>query len=83
MLPIGPWCAVIWRNSTARSSGAWASWGLGLLVVAGILGGIGLAFFASVASDMHSRRILERWQLERLLGVRVLAEFRRRTAPQA
>ena len=45
--------------------------------LAGLVGGIGLAFFASVWADLRARRVLERWQIERLLGLPVLAEFER------
>ena len=45
--------------------------------MAGLIGGIGLAFFASVATDLRKRRVVERWQIERLLGLPVLAEIER------
>ncbi len=45
--------------------------------VAGLLGGIALAFFASVAADLRAKRVLERWQIERVLGLPVLAEIDR------
>ncbi len=43
-------------------------------LAAGLLGGILFGVFAAVALDLRSGRVLERWQLERVLGVRVLAE---------
>ncbi len=45
--------------------------------LAGLLGGIGLAFFASVSADLRAKRVLERWQIEKLLGLPVLAELER------
>ena len=44
------------------------------MVAASILGGLALAVFVSTASDLHGRRVVERWQMERVLGLRVLAE---------
>lgn len=46
-------------------------------MLAGLLGGVALAFFASVGADLRGRRILERWQIERSLGLPVLGEFGR------
>jgi uncharacterized protein involved in exopolysaccharide biosynthesis len=48
-----------------------------LLVVGGVVAGLALAVFAAVALDVWRRRILERWQVERLLKLRVLAELER------
>jgi capsular polysaccharide biosynthesis protein len=48
-----------------------------LLVVGGAVAGLALAVFAAVALDVWRRRILERWQVERLLKLRVLAELER------
>jgi uncharacterized protein involved in exopolysaccharide biosynthesis len=47
-----------------------------LRIVAGIVGGIGLALFASALLDLRSRRIIELWQVERHLGLPVLAQLR-------
>jgi hypothetical protein len=47
-----------------------------LHVAAALLGGALLALFAAATLDLRSGRILERWQLERKLKVRVLGEFR-------
>jgi uncharacterized protein involved in exopolysaccharide biosynthesis len=46
------------------------------LVIMGLVGGLFLALFCSVAVDLRSRRILERWQLERTLGLPVLGELK-------
>lgn len=48
-----------------------------LILVAGGVMGLALAVFAAVALDVWRRRILERWQVERLLKLRVLAELER------
>ena len=48
-----------------------------LRLVAGLVGGVGLALFASAALDIRSRRIFEHWQAERYLGLPVLAQLRR------
>jgi uncharacterized protein involved in exopolysaccharide biosynthesis len=48
-----------------------------LRLVAGLVGGVGLALFASAVLDIHSRRIFEHWQAERYLGLPVLAQLRR------
>lgn len=48
-----------------------------LILVGGAVAGLGLAVFAAVALDVWRRRILERWQVERLLKLRVLAELER------
>ena len=47
-----------------------------LVIGSGILGGLLLALFAASALDARSGRLLERWQLERGLGVRVVGELR-------
>jgi hypothetical protein len=47
-----------------------------LALVAGVLGGLVLALFTVTALDARSGRLLERWQVERVLGVRVLGELR-------
>lgn len=44
-----------------------------LLIAAGVVGGIFLAFFGCAATDLRRGRVLERWQLERSLGLPVLA----------
>jgi uncharacterized protein involved in exopolysaccharide biosynthesis len=49
-----------------------------LIVAAGVVGGIGLGIFAAVALDIIRRRILEKWQVERLLKLPVLAQLERR-----
>lgn len=43
-------------------------------LVGGLLGGVALALFASTVADRRSRRVVERWQVERTAGLRVLAE---------
>jgi hypothetical protein len=48
-----------------------------LIVAAGAVGGMALAIFAAVALDVWRRRLLERWQVQRLLKVPVLAELER------
>ncbi len=48
-----------------------------LAVVGGVLGGLSMAFFASAAADLGGGRILERWQLERSLGLPVLGDVPR------
>jgi len=45
-----------------------------LVLAAGLLGGLAFAVFAAVAVDLRSGKVLERWQIERVLGVPVLAE---------
>ncbi len=42
----------------------------------GVAAGVCLALFAAVFLDLASGRIFERWQIERRLGVQVLAELR-------
>jgi uncharacterized protein involved in exopolysaccharide biosynthesis len=50
----------------------------GLLALAGgLLGGVAMALFACTAADLAAGRVLERWQLERSLGVPVLGEIPR------
>lgn len=49
-----------------------------LIVAAGVVGGIALGIFAAVALDIIRRRILEKWQVERLLKLPVLAQLERR-----
>lgn len=49
-----------------------------LIAIAGVVGGVALAVFAAVALDIIRRRILERWQVERILKLPVLAELERR-----
>lgn len=46
----------------------------GLVMVAAILGGIAFAVFASVAADVRSGLVVERWQIERDVELPVLAE---------
>jgi uncharacterized protein involved in exopolysaccharide biosynthesis len=45
-----------------------------LVLVAGLIGGVSFGVFAAVLVDLRSGRILERWQIERGLGIPVLAE---------
>jgi len=45
-----------------------------LSIAAGLLGGVLLALFAAAALDLRSGTVLEAWQLERKLGLRVLGE---------
>jgi uncharacterized protein involved in exopolysaccharide biosynthesis len=47
-----------------------------LLLLAALAGGGLFAVFAAVATDLRSGLVLERWQLERTLGVPVVAELR-------
>lgn len=49
-----------------------------LIAIAGVVGGVALAVFAAVALDILRRRVLEKWQVERLLKLPVLAELERR-----
>ncbi|WP_241759640.1 PCP family exopolysaccharide biosynthesis protein EpsV [Pyxidicoccus parkwayensis] len=49
-----------------------------LIIAAGVVGGVALGIFAAVALDIIRRRILEKWQVERLLKLPVLAELERR-----
>nr|WP_211193708.1 PCP family exopolysaccharide biosynthesis protein EpsV [Pyxidicoccus fallax] len=49
-----------------------------LIVAGGVIGGIALGIFAALALDIIRRRILEKWQVERLLRLPVLAELERR-----
>lgn len=48
-----------------------------LRIFAGLFGGVGLALFASALLDLRSGRIIELWQVERHLGLPVLAQLRR------
>jgi uncharacterized protein involved in exopolysaccharide biosynthesis len=48
-----------------------------VILVVGVVAGLALALFAAVALDVWRRRILERWQVERLLKLPVLAELER------
>ncbi|WP_342377574.1 chain-length determining protein [Myxococcus stipitatus] len=49
-----------------------------LILAAGVVGGIAMGIFAAVALDIIRRRILEKWQVERILKLPVLAELERR-----
>jgi uncharacterized protein involved in exopolysaccharide biosynthesis len=49
-----------------------------LILGGGVFAGLLLSVLAAVALDIWRRRILERWQIERLLGVPVLAELDRK-----
>ncbi|XXF78068.1 chain-length determining protein [Myxococcaceae bacterium GXIMD 01537] len=48
-----------------------------LILVGGVVAGLGLAVFTAVALDVWRRRLLERWQVERLLKLRVVAQLER------
>jgi uncharacterized protein involved in exopolysaccharide biosynthesis len=48
-----------------------------LRLLGGLVGGLGLAFFVSVAIDLRSGRIIEEWQIQRQLDLPVLARFER------
>jgi uncharacterized protein involved in exopolysaccharide biosynthesis len=49
----------------------------GLLAVVGaLLGGVSMALLASVAADLLAGRVIERWQAERTLRLRVLGEVK-------
>jgi uncharacterized protein involved in exopolysaccharide biosynthesis len=48
-----------------------------LVVAGGVFGGILFALFACVVRDLRSRHLLERWQIERVLELPVVAEIRR------
>lgn len=47
-----------------------------LRILGGLVGGIGFALLACTAVDLRSRRLLEEWQVERRLGLDILARFR-------
>nr|WP_225937494.1 PCP family exopolysaccharide biosynthesis protein EpsV [Myxococcus sp. RHSTA-1-4] len=49
-----------------------------LILAGGVVGGVFLGIFAALALDIIRRRILEKWQVERLLRLPVLAELERR-----
>jgi uncharacterized protein involved in exopolysaccharide biosynthesis len=46
----------------------------GKVLAGGVIGGLLFALFASVARDLWGGRVVERWQLERQLGVEVIGE---------
>lgn len=48
-----------------------------MVVVGGLFAALVLALFAAVAADLRRGRVVEAWQVERGLGLRVLAEVRR------
>ena len=48
-----------------------------LVLAAGLIAGIMLGLFAALLAEIRADRIVERWQIERLLGIQVLAEIRR------
>ncbi|HET9451190.1 MAG TPA: hypothetical protein VFO83_09925, partial [Aggregicoccus sp.] len=48
-----------------------------LLILGGILGGLALALCCAILADLRSRRLLERWQVERTLGLPVLGELKK------
>jgi uncharacterized protein involved in exopolysaccharide biosynthesis len=45
-----------------------------LVIAAGLLGGAMFAVFGAVVVDLRSGKVLERWQIERVLGVPVVSE---------
>lgn len=49
-----------------------------LVVAGGVIGGLFLGIFAALGLDIIRRRILEKWQVERLLRLPVLAQLERR-----
>ncbi len=49
-----------------------------LIIAGGVLGGLFLGIFAALGLDIIRRRILEKWQVERLLKLPVLAQLERR-----
>jgi uncharacterized protein involved in exopolysaccharide biosynthesis len=59
-----------------RPKGPTKPFGL-ILLVAGFLGGIIIAFFATTVADLRGGRVLERWQIERSLGLTILARIDR------
>lgn len=48
-----------------------------MIMVAGLIGGLVLAFLACTGLDLRRALVIERWQLERRLELPVLAEIRR------
>lgn len=48
-----------------------------LVVAGGVFGGVLFAIFACVVADLRCGRVMERWQIERGLGLPVVAEIRR------
>jgi capsular polysaccharide biosynthesis protein len=46
-----------------------------LIVIGGVVAGLLLGVFAALARDLLSGRLLESWQVQRELGLPVLAEF--------
>jgi uncharacterized protein involved in exopolysaccharide biosynthesis len=48
------------------------------VLAGGLIGGLLFALFACVAVDLWGGRVVERWQLERQLGVEVIGEVRER-----
>jgi uncharacterized protein involved in exopolysaccharide biosynthesis len=49
---------------------------IGMVAVAGVFGGVALAFAAALGKDLLGNRILELWQIERQLGLPVLGTLR-------
>ncbi|HTO99006.1 MAG TPA: hypothetical protein VMK66_18275 [Myxococcales bacterium] len=47
------------------------------ILFAALVGGLVMALFATTAADIRSGRILERWQVERQVGLEILADVRR------
>ncbi len=48
------------------------------ILTAGLIAALFLAIFVPVAADIRAGRIVERWQVEHYLGLRILAQIRRR-----
>jgi uncharacterized protein involved in exopolysaccharide biosynthesis len=48
-----------------------------MVVVVGLMGGVLFAFFATTTMDLFRGRVVERWQVERALGLTVIAEVDR------
>jgi hypothetical protein len=57
-----------------RPKGPIKPYGL-IILVAGLLGGVVMAFFATTVADLRGGRVLERWQIERSLGLTILARI--------
>jgi hypothetical protein len=48
-----------------------------IVLVAGVLGGLLFAFFATTVVDLRSGKVIERWQIERAMGVTILTRTER------
>jgi hypothetical protein len=49
-----------------------------LIILGGVLGAIGCAFFATTLMDLKGKRLIEPWQVESQLGLPVLTELKSR-----